>query len=62
MAAIDNLNSNILALTAEVDIVVAALAAPPPNQDPAIQAAADNVATQTARLVAAAPAPAIKSA
>jgi single-stranded DNA-specific DHH superfamily exonuclease len=46
---IENLNANVVALTAAVDKVVAVLAEP--KIDPvAVQAAADAVAAQTARL------------
>jgi tripartite-type tricarboxylate transporter receptor subunit TctC len=50
MAAIDTLNENIIALTAAVDRVLAAPAGVPEAQ---VQAAADAVAVQTARLPAA---------
>lgn len=52
-AALAALNANVAKLSADVD---AFIAAQPPSQEPAIQAAADTVAAADAKIVAATPA------
>jgi len=52
MAAIDNLNTAVVGLTAAVDVAVAVLGAPTPT-DEQIQTAADTVTAQGLRLTVA---------
>lgn len=54
MSAIENLTTNVSKLNTDVDALAAAVAAIP-NQDTAIQAAADAVAAVDAKVVAATP-------
>jgi hypothetical protein len=58
MKAIENLTQSVSALTTAVDGVVAVLSNPPVTNDTDIQAAADAVTAQTARLTAAVTPPA----